>query len=693
MVLVVFLAAAAAAAATCARAALLPQQPERLRATVGGFAVMNCHLDFPFGNEIPYHLQWDKDGEMVLSWLSGWESAAVGERWSGRARRVAGGALGGGSLNVSSVRESDAGLFRCRVSFPNRSPPSRNNGTFYYLDVDGGTVIAAPPVNVTVVEGERAELECGAKEPDAVVVWSRDGRPLSELSDLAARIELPGNGSLVLPNALAADAGLYECSVQHEDRYQTAEAYLDVQYKAKVVYAPDERYLPLGKPASLDCHFSANPPLTNLRWEKDGFLFDPYNVPGVFYSRNGSLLFNRVDESHEGQYSCTAYNALGSSGPSPRVRVRVQRPPVLLTRPQPLYLARLGQPLALPCAAAHQLHHDPPRVIWSRKDGAPLPEERFTLEEGKLSISAVAEEDRGVLICTVSNEAADVSAETELLIENLPPRAPYNLTARATAHAIQLAWVPGRRGVDAEYTVWYRERAAHEWRTLRLLSRGITEASLTNLRASTPHELRVLATDSLGDGLFSKPLFVTTLDPDVDESEAAFVAAVTETSDGAATAGEDELEEDIADTGDVAQEPVAGAGQLEVTVRLLDEAALVRWAGAGPGRCDLRWYRDEQAGRRLLATAHTHHDHLLVSSVEEGARYWAAVRCGVARGGAGVSVPSYSRLRAVAGGCAAAALLLAAAAAALVLLRRRLPCARRPRPAPQLPPPPPKRRY
>lgn len=44
-----------------ARAALLPLEAERLRASVGGFAVMNCHLDFPFGNEIPFHLQWDKD--------------------------------------------------------------------------------------------------------------------------------------------------------------------------------------------------------------------------------------------------------------------------------------------------------------------------------------------------------------------------------------------------------------------------------------------------------------------------------------------------------------------------------------------------------------------------------------------------------------------------------------------------------
>lgn len=49
--------------------------------------------------------------------------------------------------------------------------------------------------------------------------------------------------------------------------------------KAKVIYAPPEVYLPFGQPAVLDCHFRANPPLKNLRWEKDGLLFDSYNVP------------------------------------------------------------------------------------------------------------------------------------------------------------------------------------------------------------------------------------------------------------------------------------------------------------------------------------------------------------------------------------------------------------------------------
>lgn len=80
-------------------------------------------------------------GETILSWLSGEGAARVADRWGGRVRRVgAAGApagLGRGSINVSAVRETDAGLYRCLVLFPNRSPPARNNGTFYYLEVDG----------------------------------------------------------------------------------------------------------------------------------------------------------------------------------------------------------------------------------------------------------------------------------------------------------------------------------------------------------------------------------------------------------------------------------------------------------------------------------------------------------------------------------------------------------------------------
>ncbi|XP_062527577.1 protein borderless [Bombyx mori] len=641
------------------RASLLPLDAEHLHASVGGYAVMNCHLDFPFGHEIPYRLQWDKDGETIFSWYSTEGSAQTADRWGGRVRRVDGEVLGlgRGSINVTAVRETDAGLYRCLVLFPNRTPPARNNGTYYRLEVDGGNLIVTPPMNVTVLETERAELECLPKDPQSAVEWYRQGALLNQLPELAARSEVAANGSLVVRVTTSSDPGEYECRVSSPDGHiQSASAFLDVHYKAKVVYSPKERHFPFGKPASLDCHFSANPPLTNLRWEKDGFLFDPYNVQGVFYSRNGSLLFNQVDETHEGVYSCTPYNALGTEGPSAGVRVRVQRPPAFAARPLPLYVARLGATLSLPCKVAVYQHNDPPLLRWTRKDGSSLPDGRHSVDEGNLTVVDVAEEDRGVYVCTVSNEAASVSVETELLVENVPPRAPYNLTAAPSNDSIHLTWVPGHNGLDVDYNVWYRERTVSEWRTMKILTRGLTEATLVGLRPATEYELRVLSQDLIGDGLFSKPIFVRTFGSEFNEkSEYAPVAAVTESSGTVPLEGE----------------------ELEVSVRLIDEGALVRWARdvEDDTGCTLRWYLD-QGAPRLLATLRTHEDYALVREVEEGARYRARVECASgARGGAGLAVPQYARLRGAALGCAGGAVLLGAAALLLYACRHRL-CAR-----------------
>lgn len=76
----------------------------------------------------------------------------------------------------------------------------------------------------------------------------------------------------------------------------------------------------------------------------------------------------QVDESHEGVYSCTPYNTLGTEGASGGVRVRVLRAPRLSARPQPLYVARLGDTLTLPCAAAAPPHRaaPAPTLRWTR---------------------------------------------------------------------------------------------------------------------------------------------------------------------------------------------------------------------------------------------------------------------------------------------------------------------------------------
>lgn len=46
---------------------------------------------------------------------------------------------------------------------------------------------------------------------------------------------------------------------------------------------------------------------------------------------------------------------------------------------------------------------------------------------------------------------------------------------------------------------------------MKILTRGVTEATLVGLRPGTEYELRVLSQDLIGDGLFSKPVFTRTL--------------------------------------------------------------------------------------------------------------------------------------------------------------------------------------
>lgn len=45
--------------------------------------------------------------------------------------------FGRGSINITAIRETDSGWYECKVYFPNRSPISRNNGTWFHLTIDG----------------------------------------------------------------------------------------------------------------------------------------------------------------------------------------------------------------------------------------------------------------------------------------------------------------------------------------------------------------------------------------------------------------------------------------------------------------------------------------------------------------------------------------------------------------------------
>lgn len=209
------------------------------------------------------------------------------------------------------------------------------------------------------------------------------------------------------------------------------------------MYAPPEIYLSYGKSATLNCHFRANPPLLSLRWEKDGFLYDPRNVPGVYSHLNGSLFFSKIDENHSGLYSCTPRNALGTEGASSLMKVVVQHPPEFTIRPERLYFSKLGSSVTLHCDARNLQGKSRPDLLWSKKDLSMLPFDRIEFKGGNMTIRDIIDTDHGIYKCTATNEAASISLESELVIQSIPSNPPYNISANSSDTQMTLKWEKG----------------------------------------------------------------------------------------------------------------------------------------------------------------------------------------------------------------------------------------------------------
>ena len=78
----------------------------------------------------------------------------------------------------------------------------------------------------------------------------------------------------------------------------------------------------LGFTERLDCMVDANPPFSEILWQKDNLMVQFGG--STTQLANGSLLVYNVKKSDEGSYSCTPISPLGTGQLSPLVQVIVQ---------------------------------------------------------------------------------------------------------------------------------------------------------------------------------------------------------------------------------------------------------------------------------------------------------------------------------------------------------------------------------
>ncbi|KAL6438356.1 hypothetical protein ACFW04_004483 [Cataglyphis niger] len=420
----------------------------------------------------------------------------------------------GTELRLSTIKTEDIGDYTCIA----RNGEGQISHTARVI-IAGGAVITLPPTNQTKLEGEKVQFSCEAKAlPGNVTVrWFREGAPVTEVSALDTRVSIKMDGSLVINPVSADDSGQYLCEVTNGiGDPQTASAYLNVEYPAKVTFTPTVQYLPFRLAGVVQCYIKANPPLQYVTWTKDKRLLEPYQTKDIVIMNNGSLLFTRVNENHQGRYTCTPYNAQGTQGSSGPMEVLVRNPPVFTLEPESVYTKKVGETVEMHCDAQEAEGTQKPTIQWHRRDGGPIQRSRAKIVGGNLTIESLRRADFGFYQCIASNEVATISSSTQLIVEGTQPHAPYNVSGTATQFSVTLTWLPGYSGgpdYKQDYTIWYRESGTSEWKTIPVTPSGSTTVTINTLTPSTLYEFQVIGKNALGEGMLSKVITIRTLGP------------------------------------------------------------------------------------------------------------------------------------------------------------------------------------
>ncbi|XP_055837276.1 protein turtle isoform X8 [Episyrphus balteatus] len=461
---------------------------------LGDSIILNCQAD---GTPTP-EILWYKDANPVDP------SSTVGIFNDGT------------ELRISTIRNEDIGEYTCIA----RNGEGQVSHTARVI-IAGGAVIMVPPTNQTKLEGEKVMFSCEAKAmPGNVTVrWFREGSPVREVASLDTRVTIRKDGSLIINPVSADDSGQYLCEVSNGiGDPQSASAYLNVEYPAKVTFTPTVQYLPFRLAGVVQCYIKSNPPLQYVTWIKDKLLLEPYQTKDIVIMNNGSLLFTRVGENHQGRYTCTPYNAQGTQGSSGPMEVLVRKPPIFTVEPETLYQRKVGDSVEMHCDAIEAEGTPRPTIKWQKQDGVQLTESqksRVKINGGNITIESLRREDFGYYQCVVSNEVATLMSATQLVIEGTQPHAPYNITGKATESSITLQWMPGYSGgqeYKQDYTIWYREAGVSDWQTISVTPSGSTQVTINGLAPGMTYEFQVVGSNALGAGMMSKVMTVRTLD-------------------------------------------------------------------------------------------------------------------------------------------------------------------------------------
>ncbi|XP_054440698.1 hemicentin-2 [Pteronotus mesoamericanus] len=332
-------------------------------------------------------------------WLKAGRPLPPGSRHSVRAD---------GSLHLDQTLQEDTGRYSCVVA---NSVGSQHRDVELIVHVPPR--IQSPATHHVTNEGVPASLPCVASGvPTPTVTWTKES---NALTSSGPRHNVSKDGTLVITQPSARDAGAYICTATNAVGFSSREMRLSVNTKPRIqanfshdTDQPLRVTAKAGDEVTLDCEAQGFPPPL-VTWTKD---FRP--VPAVTDRHHllpsGSLRLAPARAGDSGVYECRASNPAGSA--SRRYILGVQVPPQVHPGPRVLK-ALAGEALDLNCVAEGAPR---PRLRWS-KDGLAL---RGWGPEGSVHFAAIRTSDAGMYRCEASNSAGVDSWDLELKVLEPP---------------------------------------------------------------------------------------------------------------------------------------------------------------------------------------------------------------------------------------------------------------------------------
>ncbi|XP_062603011.1 hemicentin-1-like isoform X19 [Saccostrea cucullata] len=358
------------------------------------------------------------------------------------------------TLTVQGVDNGDEGTYTCRAT--NQVGQGADSA---FLDVTGSIpVVSLPTTTYRITYGQNVTLQCSISATPAItsVQWEKFvNSGYQSVSTLSPNKYYGGNTTvydLTIVNLVFGDAGSYRCTATNQVGRGVSPntATLQVLGDKPSVFVQQSSYSAvIGTNVSLACTVSVttnDPPVLNVYWKKttpsgsgtiDVSGSSKYSGSTI---ESPNLIISNLDVHDNGNYSCLATNAAGTSESGVAILTVTGSQPAP-NIPLGSYSVLIGNDIQIPCSVSA----DPPvtSVEWTFRPTSgntitiAQSNTKYTLASGtsnpNLTINSAALTDAGTYTCKATNIVGPGEDSATLTITGIIP----NVTIPDTSLSIQ----------------------------------------------------------------------------------------------------------------------------------------------------------------------------------------------------------------------------------------------------------------